>query len=75
MTPVTTRLCVFLAEEVCKDLDYNEIYSLAKEMLARRFLRKNNVESLCEDYGEKYDYVFLDCGFDPLNVGSSKPVL
>jgi hypothetical protein len=75
MTPVTTRLSASLAEEVCKDLNYNEIYSLAIEMLSRRFLRKNNLESLCEEYGERYDYVFLDNGVDPLNIGSSKLVL
>lgn len=62
---VPVKLAKFLAQEVCKDLDYNEIYKLAEEAMSRRFMRKNTIESLCEDYGERYDYVFLDNGIDP----------
>ena len=62
---VSLELAKFLSQEVCKDLDYNEIYKLAEEAMSRRFMRKYNVKSLCEDYGERYDYVFLDNGIDP----------
>lgn len=56
----------FLAQEVAKDLDYNEIYKLAEMQLTRDFIRKNNMETLVEDYGEKYDYVFLEHGVEPM---------
>jgi hypothetical protein len=62
---VTLKLAKFLSQEVCKDLDYDEIYKLAEEAMSRRFMRKYNVKSLCEDYGERYDYVFLDNGIEP----------
>jgi hypothetical protein len=64
-TEVSLKLAKFLSQEVCKDLDYNEIYKLAEEAMARRFMRKNTIESLCEEYGERYDYVFLDNGIEP----------
>jgi len=62
---VPVKLAKFLSQEVCKDLDYDEIYKLAEEAMSRRFMRKYNVKSLCEDYGERYDYVFLDNGIEP----------
>ena len=62
---VPVKLAKFLSQEVCKDLDYNEIYKLAEEAMSRRFMRKNTIESLCEEYGERYDYVFLDNGIEP----------
>ncbi len=64
-TEVSLELAKFLSQEVCKDLDYNEIYELAEESLSRRFMRKNTIASLCEEYGERYDYVFLDNGIEP----------
>lgn len=68
MTMVDIKIAKSLSTEVCKDLDYDEIYKLAEEALSRRFLRKHNLESLCEDYGERYDYVFLMNDVDPLNL-------
>lgn len=68
MTTVDIKIAKSLATEVCKDLDYDVVYKLAEEALSRRFLRKYNLESLCEDYGEKYDYVFLMNDVDPLNL-------
>jgi hypothetical protein len=62
---VPVELAKFLSQEVCKDLDYNEIYKLAEEAMSRRFMRKNTIASLCEEYGERYDYVFLDNDIDP----------
>jgi hypothetical protein len=62
---VSLELAKFLSQEVCKDLDYDEIYKLAEEAMSRRFLRKNTIKSLCEDYGERYDYVFLHNEIDP----------
>jgi len=62
---VPTELAKFLSQEVCKDLDYDEIYKLAEEAMSRRFMRKNTIASLCEEYGERYDYVFLDNGIEP----------
>jgi hypothetical protein len=64
-TEVSLKLAKFLSQEVCKDLDYNEIYELAEEALTRRFMRKNTIESLCEEYCERYDYVFLDNNIEP----------
>ena len=62
---VPVKLAKFLSQEVCKDLDYNEIYKLAEEAMSRRFMRKYTIASLCEEYGERYDYVFLDNGIEP----------
>jgi hypothetical protein len=62
---VSLKLAKFLSQEVCKDLDYDEIYKLAEEAMSRRFMRKNTIASLCEEYGERYDYVFLHNGIDP----------
>lgn len=62
---VDLKIAKFLATEVLKDLDYYDVYELANEALSRRFIRKNNIQSLIEDYGERYDYVFLEHGIDP----------
>ncbi len=61
------KLAEELSTEVCKDLDYSQIYSLAQRALCRIFVRKYNVEALCEEYGERYDYVFLNNQIDPIN--------
>jgi hypothetical protein len=53
MAEVSLKLAKFLSQEVCKDLDYNEIYKLAEEAMSRRFMRKNTIASLCEEYGER----------------------
>ena len=62
---VPVELAKFLSQEVCKDLDYSEIYKLAEEAMSRRFMRKHTIASLCEEYGERYDYVFLHNGIGP----------
>jgi len=70
MTIVNIKVAKLLSQEVCKDLDYDVVYRLAEEALSRRFLRKHNLESLCEEYGERYHYVFLMNDIDPLNLES-----
>ena len=67
-TVVSTELAKFLSQEACKDLDYTEIYEIAEEALTRRFMRNHTVESLCAEYGERYDYVFMEHGVDPMNM-------
>jgi hypothetical protein len=66
MRLVSTKLASELSREVCKDLDYDEIYKLAESALSRVFLRKYNVKALCDEYGERYDYIFLANEIDPL---------
>lgn len=61
----TPELARDLATELCKDLDYSEIYDLAKVALIAK-LSRESVQSLTEDYGERYDYTFLQHGIDPL---------
>jgi len=71
---VSVKLARFLSQEVCKDLDYNQIYELAEEAMTRRFMRKHNLKSLCDEYGERYDYVFLNNDIDPLNLEENETV-
>lgn len=47
-----------LAVEVCKDLDYDEVYLYAEKFLALKFKQKFTFDELWELYGERYDYIF-----------------
>lgn len=53
-----------LAVEIAKDLNYTEIYNLAHKALIDK-LSQETVKALSDEYGERYDYVFLDRGIDP----------
>lgn len=55
-----------LVVELCKDLDYSEIYNLAKVALIDKLSKEHGQRSLAYEYGERYDYVFLKHGVDPL---------
>lgn len=56
-----------LAIEICKDLNYSEIYDLAQVAMKGK-LANLSISEQCEEYGERYDYVFLDRGVDPDNT-------
>ena len=62
---VSSDLAEFLSKEVCKDLDYSEIYEIAERALSQQFMNLHTVQSLCEEYGERYDYAFLEHQIDP----------
>lgn len=53
-----------LAVEIAKDLNYTEIYNLAHKALIDK-LGTKTIKELSDEYGERYDYVFLDKGIDP----------
>lgn len=57
MNDVPNDLAAALAVEVCKDLDYYEIYKLAEKQLKEQFMRRS-YEYLLYEYEERYDYVF-----------------
>lgn len=67
MTVPTPELVRDLATELCKDLDYSEIYDLAKVALMAK-LSKESVQSLSDEHGERYDYTFLQHGIDPIEL-------
>ena len=46
-----------LAKEICKDLHPNEVYELAEEYLASKFM-SSSLQDLKEEYEERYDYLF-----------------
>ncbi len=62
------NLANFLSREICKDLNYSEVYELAEKAMVSKLLNEHDLVSLAEEYGERYDYVFLNSGIDPLNV-------
>lgn len=59
MHEVPKDLAAALAVEVCKDLDYNDIYKLAEKQMQEKFLNSSYDELLYE-YEERYDYVFFE---------------
>lgn len=58
MNEVSKDLAKALATEVCKDLDYQDVYELAEKALADKFMYKSTYEELLYEYEERYDYVF-----------------
>jgi NTP pyrophosphatase (non-canonical NTP hydrolase) len=62
------NLVNFLSKEICKDLNYSEIYELAEGAMVSKLLNEHDLTSLAEEYGDRYDYVFLYSGVDPLSV-------
>ena len=58
MSYVSHKIAYLLAKEVCKDLHPNEVYELAEDALTETFMNKFNLDTLKEEYEERYDYVF-----------------
>jgi cellulose biosynthesis protein BcsQ len=62
---VPLNVATFLAIEVCKDLDYYDIYKLAEKQLQQEFQTNYSYRELMYEYEERYDYVFLDSNNEP----------
>lgn len=58
MNDVSVNLARNLAKEVVKDMHPNDVYFFAEEAMSRRFMRKHTLETLKEEYEERYDYIF-----------------
>jgi len=52
------QLSESLAVEVCKDLDYYDIYKFAEKFLTLKFSKTYTYERLKYEYEEKYPYLF-----------------
>lgn len=59
MNEVPSDLAAALAVEVCKDLDYYDIYKLAEKQMQEQF-RNRSYEELLYEYEERYDYIFYE---------------
>ena len=56
--PVPLELTKMLSKEVMKDLHPNEVYEIAEKSFTKTFRDKYNLDSLRDEYEERYAYVF-----------------